>query len=203
MNVQEVAGSATQNSYTKRSSYVDKEQFLKILVAQLKYQNPLQPLKPEEFLGQLSQLTQVEQLQNIYSSVESMKEILNHSSSLNFSSLLGKKVGTESQFMTKGDELYITPSEDYDTVTVVLQDLSTGERRETIIQKGQPLVYKYEGENPVFVSVFGTKGRKTIICQTEVYRVVSRIDVDSEGKIKVVFEDGQSIYVENVKKVKQ
>jgi flagellar basal-body rod modification protein FlgD len=38
-----------------------KEMFLKLLVAQIKHQNPLNPMDGVEFLGQLSQFTQVEQ----------------------------------------------------------------------------------------------------------------------------------------------
>jgi len=51
-----------------------KDKFLRILITQLKYQNPLEPLKPDEFLAQLSQLTQVEQLTNIAKSVDEIKK---------------------------------------------------------------------------------------------------------------------------------
>lgn len=203
MNVQDVTGQNLQGIYKKSSSYIDKEQFLKILVAQMKYQNPLQPLKPDEFLTQLSQLTQVEQLQNIYTSVESLKETLTQSSKMDFASLLGKRVGTDSQFMTKGDELYITPTGDYDKVIVLATDLTTGEKKEITIEKGEPLVYKYDGEGPVFVNAYALKQNKVIACQMDVYRVVSRIDIDPDGKVKLVFEDGQSMYFESIKKVKQ
>jgi flagellar basal-body rod modification protein FlgD len=203
MNVQDVKSKSTQVVSQKSSPYVDKEQFLKILVAQMKYQNPFEPMKPDQFLTQLSQLTEVEQLKNIYTSLDGLKEILSQSSILDFASLLGKKVATQSNFMTKGDELYIRPDEDYEKIVLLLTDLSTGEKKEVSIEKGQPLVYRHDGENPVFVSAYATKGNKVISCQIDLFRLVSRIEVEEGGKLKLVFEDGQSTYLESVKKVKQ
>ena len=43
------------------SDLATKEVFLQLLVAQIKNQNPLNPMDGTEFLGQLSQFTQVEQ----------------------------------------------------------------------------------------------------------------------------------------------
>ncbi|MCS7281691.1 MAG: hypothetical protein NZ583_08800 [Desulfobacterota bacterium] len=182
---------------------VDRQQFLKILVAQLRHQNPLQPLKPDEFLTQLAQLTQVEQLQNINSSIHSLTRTLDQLSPLTLSSILGKKVESENQIMTKGDEIFVTPSEDYDYVTIVLHDVSTGDIREVSIYKGEPLIYRHEGENPVFVSAYGRKGNKLIGCQIKVYRVISELNIDPEGKVKVIFADGSSMYLDKIKRIKQ
>jgi flagellar basal-body rod modification protein FlgD len=40
----------------------NKEMFLKLLVAQLKNQNPLDPSDPKEFLGQMTQFSMLEQM---------------------------------------------------------------------------------------------------------------------------------------------
>lgn len=42
-----------------------KDTFLKLLVAQLKYQNPLSPTNSEQFMAQMAQFTQVEKLAEI------------------------------------------------------------------------------------------------------------------------------------------
>ena len=44
---------------------LDKDAFLKLLVAQLKYQNPLQPTDPSQMMAQTAQFTMVESLQAI------------------------------------------------------------------------------------------------------------------------------------------
>ena len=42
-----------------------KEEFLKLLVTQLRYQNPLEPLKNEEFIAQTAQFSALEQMQEL------------------------------------------------------------------------------------------------------------------------------------------
>ncbi len=52
------------------SSAVNKDEFLKLFVAQLKNQSPLDPLKGHEFIAQLAQFSSVEQLTNLNTSFE-------------------------------------------------------------------------------------------------------------------------------------
>lgn len=44
-----------------------KDAFMKLFVAQLKHQDPMEPLKNEQFIQQMSQLSSVEQLANLNS----------------------------------------------------------------------------------------------------------------------------------------
>jgi len=50
----------------------DPEAFLKILVAQMKYQNPMQPQDSAGFISQLTQMASMEQMYNVSSSMELM-----------------------------------------------------------------------------------------------------------------------------------
>ncbi len=50
------------------SSAVNKDEFLKLFVAQLKNQSPLDPLKGHEFIAQLAQFSTVEQLTSLNTS---------------------------------------------------------------------------------------------------------------------------------------
>lgn len=57
---------------TQTQSLADPEAFLKILVAQLKYQNPLEPQDSSEFVAQLTQMASMEQMFNVANSMDKM-----------------------------------------------------------------------------------------------------------------------------------
>ena len=55
----------TAVEYTDGSQDLGQDTFLKLLVAQLKYQDPMSPSDSSEFLAQTAQFTQVEKLEEI------------------------------------------------------------------------------------------------------------------------------------------
>ena len=56
----------------KANNEMDKNAFLSLLVAQLRYQDPLEPTNNQEFGAQLAQFSQLEQLQNMSQSIAMM-----------------------------------------------------------------------------------------------------------------------------------
>lgn len=63
---------ASQNSLskekTKGSSSLDKDAFLQLLVAQMKFQDPLEPTDNTEYISQLATFSQLEEMQNMTAS---------------------------------------------------------------------------------------------------------------------------------------
>jgi flagellar basal-body rod modification protein FlgD len=66
-----------------------KDTFLKLLVAQLRYQNPLNPQDGSEFLAQTAQFTMVEKLTSLESST---KSALSTNQTLAASAMIGREV---------------------------------------------------------------------------------------------------------------
>lgn len=60
-----VASTVTNTDNSKSNSSLDKDAFLQLLVAQMQYQDPLQPTSNTEYMSQLAQFSTVEELQNI------------------------------------------------------------------------------------------------------------------------------------------
>jgi flagellar basal-body rod modification protein FlgD len=69
-SVQSVTGgAATQSQATTQPSILGKDDFLQLLTMQLRYQDPMDPMKGTEFAAQLAQFSSVEQLSNINSTL--------------------------------------------------------------------------------------------------------------------------------------
>lgn len=69
----QIVESTSQSSLAKATggtNGVDKDTFLQLLVAQMKYQDPLEPTSNTEFISQYATFSQVEQMQNMAGTME-------------------------------------------------------------------------------------------------------------------------------------
>ena len=74
------AADKTTTAATTGSSDVTKDQFLQLLVAQLKNQDPMEPVKNEDFLTQMATFSSLEQLVDIKTGVNTLAGITTDSS---------------------------------------------------------------------------------------------------------------------------
>lgn len=67
MYVTQTGASHTGNgaSTVEERNQMDKNDFLRLLTTQLKYQDPMNPIKDQDFIAQLAQFTALEQTQNL------------------------------------------------------------------------------------------------------------------------------------------
>ncbi|MCD7726673.1 MAG: flagellar hook capping protein [Clostridiales bacterium] len=61
---------ASSSSSTSSSSTLDKDAFLQLLVAQMKYQDPLEPTSNTEYISQYATFSELEQMQNMSATLE-------------------------------------------------------------------------------------------------------------------------------------
>ena len=81
--------SATQSS-------LGKEDFLKLLVAQLAHQDPLSPMENQEFVAQLAQFSSLEQMTNVNSNLQLLQVAQASMTNSQIASLIGKNVEVRS-----------------------------------------------------------------------------------------------------------
>ncbi|WP_059172702.1 flagellar hook capping FlgD N-terminal domain-containing protein [Bacillus sp. FJAT-27445] len=89
-SIQSINSYSTARAGNTNNQELGKEAFLKILVTQLKHQDPTQPQKDGEFIGQMAQLSVLEQLSNLNKSLTAYLESSNNISQ--YSYVMGNKV---------------------------------------------------------------------------------------------------------------
>lgn len=68
--LQETTSATSVSKSTKSADGLDKEDFLKLLVAQMQYQDPLEPTSNTEYVSQFATFSELEQMQNVSSSMD-------------------------------------------------------------------------------------------------------------------------------------
>jgi flagellar basal-body rod modification protein FlgD len=168
-----------------------KDQFLNLLVTQLKYQDPLNPAQDTEFIAQLAQFSQLEFTQNSTNAIASLAsnmqafmdlQNLQAQSITNASAtpLLGKNVRVmESSFHHKGAEgrdfnVYVAEGNSQGNVIVKNKDGDVVAQIGFTLEdsKGGDITVKWNGKNPdtgnfylggdYTVEVVSTNGAKNI-----------------------------------------
>lgn len=106
----------------KSQSEMDKDAFINLLVTQMKYQDPLEPMDNSEMLAQLAQFTALEQMLNVAQTGQ--KQLAN--------SMIGKYVEYQYTDKTTGQTSYLVGKVDYVTITGDTPKLGIGDIEVTL-----------------------------------------------------------------------
>jgi len=90
-NVNSAQTIGTPNSKGALESF-GSDQFLTLMLAQLRNQDPMKPLEPTEFIGQLAQFTTVSGIREMQDSMSSMVDSLRSSQALSGAQIVGRDV---------------------------------------------------------------------------------------------------------------
>lgn len=77
---------------TKSSNELGKNEFMELMIAQLKNQNPLEPQDNGEFISQLAQFSSLEEMQGLSSSVDDVASQFRSTQALQASAMVGRTV---------------------------------------------------------------------------------------------------------------
>lgn len=86
------AASSAAAGVAAATQQLGSQQFLQLMVTQLKNQNPLQPLDPTQFVGQLAQFSEVSGVQEMNASLSGLSSLMSSSQMLSGAGLVGHQV---------------------------------------------------------------------------------------------------------------
>lgn len=80
-----------------------KDAFLKLLLAELKYQDPLRPMENKEFIAQMAQFSALEEMQNLNEEIKALRKDQDRSGERSILMALGLLLGRQLTVSTDGD----------------------------------------------------------------------------------------------------
>ena len=170
------SSSSTGASPSSSKDVMGKEDFLKLLVTQLKNQDPLNPSNATEFTAQLAQFSSLEQLTNLNTSMGNMVTATNNSTKISALDMIGKDVtftGSSFSYNNEPVQLGYTLDGTASQVQLLIQD-SNGQPVQTI--SGKDLT---KGNHTLTWDGKDLNGNKV---QSGSYKVIVQAKgIDSEG----------------------
>lgn len=125
-NVSSYEAQVAQQGMPDQSSELGQDSFLKLLVAQMQHQDPLNPQGNEEFIAQLAQFTSLEQLMGVNTALGDLYAATTSMNNASMTQLLGRDVTAFSDTISyDGDgpqELHFSAPAEVDRMTVTILD---------------------------------------------------------------------------------
>ena len=199
------------------SDKLDKDAFFKLMLTQLKNQDPTSPMKSHEMAAQLANFSSLEQMNNMNQTLTDMKngqKPMENFQALNF---IGKAVAGDSAKINraKGDkdhdfrftlknaaakvEIRIRNNDTGETIRKIdLQKLKEGDNKfvwNGQNDKGQPAPV---GNYQMFAEAFDAAGQKQAI-QTDFEGVITGVNYAPEGPVLMV--GNKSVRLKDIKKI--
>ena len=126
---------AKEHATTKLNDELGKDAFLQLLVAQMKYQDPLDPQDNSEYVAELANFSALEQMTNVNSNLESLATTINNIDTSvlvgQLSSMIGKGVNWTT--VTKSQDADGTITSTTNTYSGIVQGVSLSTGSPTII----------------------------------------------------------------------
>lgn len=195
---------------------MDKDAFMKLMFAQMKNQDPTNPLKSHEMAAQLAQFSQLEQLQNVNTTLTEMQNGQKPQENFQALNFIGKAVTGDSARLTrtKGDkdhEINFNLPDDASTVNIKvrnsqgevirkvdLKDLKKGENKFTWNGQDERGTITSAGDYQFIIEAMTGTGKKLAV-KTDFDGIISGVSYNTEGPVLHV--GTQSVKLKDVKKI--
>lgn len=202
------SSSTTAATTSSNSMSLDSEDFLTLLVTEMQYQDPTEPMDNSEMVNQLTQYSQLDELTNLNEKMDELVESLNAMTSSNGLDYLGKQIEASGRTLNVSDgvagTLYYELADDAESLTVNLYNSSGSIVDTQIFSQLDAGTYTlnwgatdYDGEaaddgnyTAVFTATDADGDRVDV--STTTTGVVSGVSTTDDGVI-LILEDGRTV----------
>lgn len=202
-----------KNKATPPSNAMDQQAFLKLFTTQLKNQNPLDPMKNENFVAQLAQFSQLEATTSMAGTLKSYVDSTSGQRMLASASLIGRKVSVEGATAVLSNGQPVSAS-------VLLDSGADGMTVQVLDSKGKVVRTAAYGPQTAGTVTMNWDGRddagnalpdgnyqfkasavvngKNAVPAVSVMAVVQGIQSAADGSLNLVVQGGQSVALSKV-----
>jgi len=198
------------------SDKMDKDAFMKLMLAQMKNQDPTNPLKSHEMAAQLAQFSQLEQLQNVNQTLDQMKLAQKPTETYQSLNFIGKGVAGDSARVhrAKGDKdhdfTFTLPDDAKEVVIKVrneqgdivrqvkLANMKKGENLWSWNGKSEKDMVSPTGDYQFLIEAKGSNDKKLAV-KTDFDGTITGVNYTPEGPVLMV--GNQSIKLKDVKRI--
>ena len=193
-----------------------QEQFLMLFLAQLKHQDPMNPMEGTEFSAQLAQFSSLEQLVNMNNKLESLATVQQGSNRLQALNLIGKEVEASGNILSLKDGemakgIFSVEESANCVVNIFNQDgrlirqldlggLNPGEQQFLWDGKDLGSVQMIEGAYPFEIVAVNAQG-ETLSVETRIRGCVDSINLENAEPILYIGE--MALTLDQIKDIKQ
>lgn len=205
-------------SKTRRvgNSDLDKDAFLKLLLTQMKHQDPTNPMQSHEMSAQLAQFSSLEKLENIDSGIEKLASGNKPQTQFEALNLIGKGVSGDSSKIIRTDEkekhnIAFDLASDASNVKIKIRSPQGEIVREQTLSNLKQGKNEFEwngvdndgrekpvGEYQVFIEATDSVGKK-VHAQTAFEGVITGVNFGKDGPVLMI--GNQSVRLTDVKKI--
>ncbi len=208
--VNSATGLSTATSGTGQTSAQDQsDRFLKLLVAQLNNQDPMNPMDNAQMTSQMAQINTVSGITQLNETMKSMATQYTSMQVLQGASMIGRNVVASGNTMSINSGVGTAAfSLDANASNVQVQVLSPGGQVIDQLSLGamtagtHPFQWnasKYTGSGTPTFSVTATQGTQSVTATPLVYDAIASVGTDATGAMNLTLQSGTSIAYSAIK----
>jgi len=176
---------------------LDKDDFMRIMITEMKHQDPTKPMEAEKMATQMAQLTSVEQLKNVGNAIDKLADKNNASDRMAMGAMIGKTVTVDKgrfnhmKGMTSPIDFTLPQNAQKIKIDILNEHGDTVASRDLEPMKAGPNVYSWDGLNESGMQVPSGNYIVRIDAENERGGKIQINPISQERIVGVSFEGGE------------